>query len=196
MLLFPLILLGSVIFLDICLSGDNAVVVAMAANALPKESRDNAIFLGMSLACLLRIVLAIAATALLRSHILAFVGGLALLWVAYRLGKDLLNKAEDEPGKVKPCGSLGGALATIVIADASMSLDNVLAVAALARNHPFIMILGIAASIAMLAFVARKIATLLDRYPWINWVGLVLIVWVALDMIFGTYDSTLMMIRS
>jgi YjbE family integral membrane protein len=196
MLLFPLILLGSVIFLDICLSGDNAVVVAMAANALPKADRDSAIFLGLALAAILRMVLAVAATALLRSHVLAFIGGLALLWVAYRLGKDLLNKSEDNPGRVKPAGSFATALLTIVVADASMSLDNVLAVAALARNHPFIMILGIAASIVMLAFVARKIAGLLDRYQWINWVGLVLIVWVALDLVFGTYDSHLVMVRT
>lgn len=196
MLFFPVILLGSVIFLDICLSGDNAVVVAMAANGLPKDMRDHAIFLGMALAAILRMILAIGATALLRSHILAFLGGLALLWVAYRLGKDLLNKSEDDPGKVKPAGSFAAALATIVVADASMSLDNVLAVAALARNHPFIMILGIAASIFMLAFIARKVATLLDRYPWINWVGLLLILWVAFDLIFGTYNVSLAMLRT
>lgn len=196
MLFFPIILLGSVIFLDICLSGDNAVVVAMAANGLQREIRDHAIFLGMALACILRVLLALAATSLLQSHILAFLGGLALLWVAYRLGKDLLGKAEDHPGRVKSSVSFAGALATIVVADASMSLDNVLAVAALARNHPFIMIIGIAASIFILAFVARKVAAVLERYPWLSWLGLFLIVWVAFDLIFGTYNVSLAMLRT
>jgi YjbE family integral membrane protein len=195
-LFYPLLLLGSVIFLDICLSGDNAVVVAMAANGVKAELRDAAIFLGMGLAAVLRILLALVATALLNNHWIAFLGGFLLLWVAYKLGKDLLAKDSDKADASKKPGTLWSALLTIVAADISMSLDNILAIAGLARNHPFVMALGIAASIFILVFVAKRVAALLDKYRWLNWVGLVLILWIAIDLISGSYNSTLTLMRS
>jgi YjbE family integral membrane protein len=196
-LFYPLLLLGSVIFLDICLSGDNAVVVAMAANGVKKELRDAAIFLGMGLAAVLRILLALIATTLLNNHWIAFIGGLLLLWVAYNLGKDLFAKAQDD-GKEMPNRShtMWSALLTIVAADISMSLDNILAIAGLARNHGIIMAIGILASIFILVFVARHVATLLEKHKWLNWVGLVLIIYVAFDLISGSYDSTIVIMRS
>lgn len=197
MLFYPLLLLGSVIFLDICLSGDNAVVVAMAANGVKKELRDAAIFLGMGLAAALRIVLALFATMLLNNHWIAFIGGLALLWVAYNLARDLFAKASDG-GEHLPSRShtIWSALLTIVVADISMSLDNILAIAALARNHGVIMAIGIAASIFILVFVARHIATMLERHKWLSWIGLALIIYVAFDLISGSYNSTIVMFRS
>jgi YjbE family integral membrane protein len=195
-LFYPLLLLGSVIFLDICLSGDNAVVVAMAANGVKKELRDAAIFLGMGLAAVLRILFALIATALLNNHWVAFIGGILLLWVAYKLGKDLLAKSDGDDPAANKEHTLWSALLTIVVADISMSLDNILAIAGLARNHPFIMALGIGASIFILVFVARRVAELLQRYRWLNWVGLALILYIAIDLISGSYDSTLMMMRS
>jgi len=192
MLFYYVLLLGSVIFLDACLSGDNAVVIAMAANNLTKSLRDTAIYAGMALAALLRIVLAVGATTLLQMRWLGFFGGCALLWVAYRLFKELASDKDDATDeKPKKVMTLGTAIFTIVVADVSMSLDNVLAIAAIARGHVFIMAIGILASIAMLTFAARWIADQMKRWPWLNWIGLALIVWVAIDLIAGTYDARL-----
>lgn len=197
MLFYPLLLLGSVIFLDICLSGDNAVVVAMAANGVRKEMRDAAIFMGMGLAAVLRIILALFATVLLNNHWIAFLGGLALLWVAYNLGRDLFIKADDDGADLpNRSHTVWSALLTIVVADASMSLDNILAVAALARNHGIIMALGIAVSIFILIFFARRVATLLEKHKWLSWIGLALIIYVAFDLISGSYNSTIVVLRS
>lgn len=190
-----LFLLGSIIFLDVCLSGDNAVVIAMAANGLPEKQRDSAISGGMVLACAVRIVLALFATFLLANHWVAFLGGLGLLWVAYKLFLQIRGKAAG-PSTVTPAVSYTDALLLIMVADITMSLDNVLAVAALARNHWFLMILGITASIVFLTYAAKWVAKLLEKYPWINWVGLLMIVYVAVDLISGSYDITLSTIRS
>lgn len=186
MLFYTLFLLGSVIFLDACLSGDNAVVIAMAANGLERSVRDKAIFGGMLLAAVLRIILAIFAVNLLQYRWLGFVGGLALLWVAYGLFKDMRLQNEDEAAGAKQVKTLAHAVVAIIIADVSMSLDNVLAVAGLARGHPVVMAIGILASIAMLAFTARWVADLMQKRPWLNWIGIAMIVYVALDLIIGS----------
>lgn len=197
MLFYPLLLLGSVIFLDICLSGDNAVVVAMAANGVKKELRDAAIFLGMGLAAVLRIMLALIATTLLNNHWIAFLGGILLLWVAFNLGRDLFAAAaQKDDGPAVKTHTVWSALLTIVAADISMSLDNILAIAGLARNHGVIMAIGILASIFILVFVARRVAVLLETHKWLNWVGLIMIIWVAIDLISGSYDSTVVMMWS
>lgn len=197
MLFYPFLLLGSVIFLDICLSGDNALVVAMAANGVKPELRDAAIYTGMGLAAVLRIALAMVATALLNYHFVGFLGGVALFWVAYRLFKGVIESAPaGTSGETHKAKTLRSALLTIIAADVSMSLDNVLAIAAMARNHPLVMALGIAGSIFILVFVARRVADLLQSHRWLNWVGLALIVWVAVDLISGSYRATFAMIQS
>lgn len=198
MLFYPLLLLGSVIFLDICLSGDNVLVIAMAANGIDAKLRDAAIFLGLSFAAVLRILLALGATMLLRQHWISFLSGVALLWVANRLLRDILARQEgrEEMADIPGPRRLWTALITIVLADISMSLDNVLSVAALARNHAIVMILGIAASIAILMFVSKYVARLLIKFPWLNWGALAMIVWVAVDLISGNYDSVLTIMRS
>lgn len=196
MLFYPMMLLGSVIFLDICLSGDNAVVIAMAANNVKAELRDAAIFLGLGLAAILRIVLAFGATVLLQQYWISLLGGFALLWVAYKLFQDLRSQEDSPDGDtIKSPSSLWMSLGTIVVADLSMSLDNVLAVASLARNHAFIMMLGILASIFILLFISRHVANLLRRYRWLNWIALVMIVYVAVDLISGSYKSALIQMR-
>lgn len=182
MLIYTLFLLGSVIFLDACLSGDNAVVIAMAANGLEKSVRDKAIFSGMLLAAVLRIILAFFAVNLLQYQWIGVAGGLALLWVAYGLFKDMKPQSESGVPEAKPVKTLAHAMVTIIVADISMSLDNVLAVAALARGHVIVMAIGILASIAMLAFAARWIADLISKRPWLNWVGIAMIVYVAIDL--------------
>lgn len=184
MLFYTLFLLGSVIFLDACLSGDNAVVIAMAANGLEKSVRDKAIFSGMLLAAVLRIVLAFFAVNLLQYQWIGVAGGLALLWVAYGLFKDMRAQEQDEATEGKKIKTLARAVVTIIIADVSMSLDNVLAVAALARGHVIVMAVGILASIVMLAFAARWVADLMAKRPWLNWIGIAMIVYVAMDLIF------------
>lgn len=192
---YPILLLGAIVFLDLCLSGDNVVVIAMAANGLPLKQRSSAINAGMVLAATLRVVLALFATLLLANHWIAFLGGLALLYVAYKLGKQLLSQQE-EATAVKEARSFGQAMLLIVLADVSMSLDNVLAVAALARNHWFLMMLGIAVSIYFLTVATKWVSGFLVKYPWINWVGLVLIIYVAMGLIFGSYNTTMTTIQN
>jgi YjbE family integral membrane protein len=187
MLGYTFLLLLSVIFLDVCLSGDNAVVIAMAANGLPPNQRSRAIFAGMSLAAILRVVLAFAATTLLASRWVSLFGGLALLWVAYKLLWQILDEVNTD-GPAKTPTSIWSAMGVILVADVSMSVDNVLAVAALARNHAIIMGVGILFSIALLTIAAGWVARLLQRWPWLNWLGLALILWVAGDLIWGSYD--------
>lgn len=192
-MLYLFILLTSVIFLDICLSGDNAVVIAMAANTLPETQRSAAIYAGMVFAALLRIILALMATVLLQMHWIAPIGGLALLYIAYSLFKDMTTKTSEEASKVSSAATLRKAILVIIGADLSMSVDNVLAVAGMARGHPIIMSIGIFLSIAMLAVATQWIAPLMKKWPLLNWVGLALIVYVALDLIFSFHDIHFMM---
>jgi YjbE family integral membrane protein len=202
MFIYSLFLLCSVIFLDLILSGDNAVVIAMAANGLPKEDRDKAITIGMGAAVVLRVLFALFALFLLAWHIFAFLGGFLLLWVAYKMGRDLYKDSllTGQPPPLEPLEDVPTAfwkaIGIIAAADVSMSLDNVLAVASLARNHPFIMGMGFLGSMIMLTWAARKIADLMEGRKWLSWVGLVLIVWVAIDLIVGNYDATLTLMRS
>lgn len=180
-MLTSLIVLASVIFLDVILSGDNAVVIGMAANTLPPEQRNHAIIYGMSLAAISRIILSLFAISLLHYRLISIVGGISLLWVAYRLGK--FSKKETKT--VRQGNDLLGAVGLIVLADVSMSLDNVLAVAGIARNNPLIMVLGLVVSIACVAIGAKIVSGLLERFKWLNWVGVGLIVMIALELIFG-----------
>lgn len=195
-MVYAFILLGSVVFLDMILSGDNAVVIAMAANGLSPANRNRAILFGMIGAAIARILFALLATSLLHSHLIGFLGGLILLWVAYKLGKDLLTEKAAGETPLEGPQSFFYAIGLILMADISMSLDNVLAVAALARNHPWIMGLGILVSIFFLAYTAKYIADLMLKWKWISWLGLVLILWVAFDLILSNYDFTLTFLRA
>lgn len=186
-MLSALLVLLSVIFLDILLSGDNAVVVGMAANTLPKNQRNKAIALGMVMAAISRIALSLFAISLLQYRIISVIGGLGLFWVAYRLVKEILAKDEaGEDGAPKKQGkTLLSIIWVIAVADISMSLDNVLAVAAVARNNPFILVIGLIASIACVAFGAKLASKLMERWHWLNWVGVGLIVVIALELVSG-----------
>jgi YjbE family integral membrane protein len=181
-----LALLAGVIFLDLTLSGDNAVVIAMVAGGLKKEQQKLALSVGMLGAAVLRIVFALFAVALLYYRWLALLGGLALLWIAYKLFRDIWSKENGEK-KVSQSRSLGSAIGMIIAADVSMSLDNVLAVASFARQSPLIMAIGILASIAMLTVAAKVTVGLMERWRWLNWAGVALIVWVAFDLILGAW---------
>lgn len=181
-----LIVLASVIFLDVILSGDNAVVVGMAANTLPESQRNFAIIYGMTLAATARIILSLFAVALLHYRFISIIGGLSLFWVAYKLGRSIYKQTE--PGAPPPIPQGKALLATIgiiAVADISMSLDNVLAVAGIARHNPFVMVLGLIFSIACLAYASKLVSGLLEKFKWLNWAGVGLIIVVALELVFG-----------
>ena len=184
-----------VIFINVVLSGDNAIVVGMAAAGAPAAIRPKVIFYGIGGAVVLRVLLSLLAVKFMDVVGLLFVGGLLLLWVCWKLyreiqesaaehaGVETLTEVDDPEMIVESTKTLGEALWQIIVADISMSLDNVLAVAVAAREHPWIMASGLVLSIALMGFAATFIARLLDRYRWLAWVGLIVIVYVALSMI-------------
>ncbi len=176
-----------VVAIDLVLSGDNAVVIGLAVAGLPLALRKKAIIFGIVVATILRIIFAATTVYLLKVPGLLLVGGLLLAWVCWNMwieirGNDHEHTATADDGDVKI--GMRRALRNIIIADVSMSLDNVLAVAGAARDHIEILIFGLVLSIALMAFAANYIARLLDRYRWIAYVGLTIIIWVSGDMIY------------
>ena len=187
--------LVQVLMIDLVLAGDNAVAVGLAAAGLPAEQRRKAIFWGLAVAVVTRIGFALITTQLLGIIGLLFAGGVLLLWVCWKMWRELRDQAvaqeeaaeaamdadpTTEP-KVKP-KSFRDALIQILIADVSMSLDNVLAVAGAAREHPTILVFGLLMSIALMGVAAHAIARLLHRYRWIGYIGLAIVLYVALHM--------------
>jgi YjbE family integral membrane protein len=181
--------LATVIIIDLVLAGDNAVVVGMAAAGLPPELRRKAIVLGIGAAALLRILFAVFATKLLAIIGLTLTGGILLLWVAWKLAREIMTERRRPAGpegavrSTTPAKDLRHALIQIVVADVSMSLDNVLAVAGAARQHVEVLVIGLALSVALMGVAATLVARLLHRFFWISYVGLAIIAWVAIRMI-------------
>jgi YjbE family integral membrane protein len=183
----------SVVIIDVVLAGDNAIVVGMAAAGLPAGQRRGVIVLGVAVATLLRIVLALSAMKLLEIIGLTLAGGLLLLWVAWKLFRELRAHAAMR----RPADAAGGscredhgagkrgrqALVRIILADVSMSLDNVLALAGTARAHPGVLIFGLVLSVALMGVASNYIARLLARHFWISWIGLAVVTSVALRML-------------
>lgn len=187
--------IGQIIFADIILSGDNALVIGMAAAGLAPELRKRAIMLGMALAAGLRIFFAVIATYLLAIKGVLLIGGLLLSWVCWRFYKDLreFNSVEDleragtdEAGEGGENKLFGRALFTILLADVSMSIDNIVAVAAIARDDTQLLIFGLALAIAMMALFASVIMKIMLRYRWLSYCGLAFLVYLAVVM---TYDG-------
>ena len=197
--------LGQVIMIDLVLAGDNAVVIGLAAAGLPKDQRNRAILIGIIAATVLRIGFALITTTLLGIPGLLLAGGVLLLWVCWKMYRELrsghdqhdidaqealadtdLNRDGTVAGGV-PRKSLRDAALQIVIADVSMSLDNVLAVAGAAHDHPTVLIIGLVLSVALMGLAATFVARLLSRHRWIAWVGLALIFYVALKMLYDGY---------
>ena len=185
---------SSVILADIVLSGDNALIIGMAASSLSPELRKKAIIFGMAMAAILRIIFAIFATYLLAIKGLLFVGGLLLLWVSWRLYKDIRHNMAEKASEAQEDAEEGGyqgpprrtltsALISITIADVSMSIDNVLAVAAIARDDVTLLVFGLALAILLMAFAATMIVKLMTRFPWISWLGLFVLIYVSLRML-------------
>lgn len=175
-----------VIAIDVALAGDNALVVGMAAAALPAAQRRRAIVIGIAVAALARVVFALFTLQLLKVVGLLFAGGLLLLWVSWKLWREIRgHEAEETEAEAASFGekSFGSAVLQIVVADVSMSLDNVLAVAGAARDHQMVMVIGLALSVALMGVAANAVAALLKRHHWIAYVGLLIILYVALRMI-------------
>jgi YjbE family integral membrane protein len=182
----------SVLMIDLVLAGDNAIVVGALAAGLPPEQRRKVILIGVIAALVLRIGFALIVTQLLAIVGLVLAGGLLLLWVAWRMWRDL-RPGEESPGSAEILGdensglrsakSFAGAAWGVAVADVSMSLDNVLAVAGAAREHPGILIVGLIFAVALMGIAANVIARYIERYRWIGYVGLVVILWVAGKMI-------------
>ena len=176
-----------VIAIDLVLAGDNAVVIGLAAAGLPADQRKKAILVGIIAATVLRIIFATVAVHLLAIIGLLLAGGLLLLWVCWKMWRELRGGhggAEEAGNEDAPRKTFLQAATQIVVADVSMSLDNVLAVAGAAREHPSVLIIGLALSIALMGIAANFIANLLNRHRWIAYVGLAIILYVALDMIY------------
>jgi YjbE family integral membrane protein len=182
-----------VLMIDLVLAGDNAIVVGALAAGLTKEQRRKVILIGVLAALVLRILFALIVTQLLQVIGLILVGGLLLLWVAWRMWRDLHHEGEsfgseeilgDEHAGLKPAKSFAGAVWAVAIADVSMSLDNVLAVAGAAKEHPGILIVGLIFAVALMGIAANVIARYIERYRWIAYVGLLVIVYVAGKMIY------------
>jgi YjbE family integral membrane protein len=180
---------GQVVLIDVMLAADNAIVVGALAAGLPPRSRHKVILLGIGAALVLRIAFALLVTQLLQLTGLVFAGGLLLLWVAWKLWRELRT---DTPGEMISANavprSFAGAAWAVMVADVSMSIDNVLAVAGAARAHPGILAIGLVLSVALMGFAANVLARLIERWRWIAYIGLLVILIVAVRMI---YDGTL-----
>ncbi len=190
-LVADLLVLGQVLLIDLVLAGDNAVAVGLSVAGLDQKQRRSAIFAGLAAAVVLRISFALIATRLLAIIGLTLAGGLILLWVCWKMWRDLRAHAKAhrahaaDPASAAPrhVKSFGSALLQIMLADLSMSLDNVLAVAGAARDHPALLVFGLILSIALVGVAASWIARMLVRFRWIGYFGLVVVIYVALHMI-------------
>jgi YjbE family integral membrane protein len=182
-----------ILFIDVVLAGDNAIVVGALAAGLPAEQRKKVILIGVAAALVLRIAFALVVSQLLQIVGLVLAGGILLLWVAWKMYRELQHKSEsagsdeivaDEHSGVKPAKTFASAAWGVAVADVSMSLDNVLAVAGAAREHPYVLVFGLVLSVILMGAAANLIARYIDRYRWIAWGGLLVILWVALKMIY------------
>ncbi|WP_301272794.1 YjbE family putative metal transport protein [Acetobacter orientalis] len=172
-----------VILIDVTLAGDNAVVIGLVVKSLSPSDRQKAIFAGIGIAAVIRILLALVAVKLLAVVGLTLAGGLLLLWVCWKMYRELrAEQSAEDTGQATP-GSFGKAVFRILLADLSMSLDNVLAVAGAASEHPGILVAGLVLSVLLMGVAASFIARLLDRYKWISWVGLLIVFAVAIELI-------------
>jgi len=187
---------GQVLMIDVLLAGDNAIVVGALAAGLPADQRRKVILIGIIAALILRIGFALVVTQLMQIVGLIFAGGLLLLWVSWKMYRELQPAGAsggspeiegDEHSGVKPAKSFAAAAWAVAVADVSMSLDNVLAVAGAAREHPGILLVGLILSVALMGIAANFIAKYIERYRWIAYIGLAVILYVAGKMIYDGF---------
>ena len=185
MLSEQVIIFFQIVFIDLVLAGDNAIIIGMVASQFPIEKRKKIIFFGIGAAVILRIILTLLTAYLLQIKGLRLIGGLALLYIVYKLYVDVIRNENNEDNKIKvDDSSFLKAIWTILIADFTMSLDNVLGVAGAAKDHYFLLVFGLVLSIVLMATAATLISNWIKKYKWIGWVGLVAILIVAIELIY------------
>ena len=179
-----LIILSQIIFIDLVLAGDNAIIIGMVASKFPAEQRKKVIFWGIGGAIILRIILTLLTAYLLQITGLRLIGGLLLLYIVYKLYVDVIKGQSNEDDIKVDNSSFMKAILTVLLADFTMSLDNVLGVAGAAGDHYFLLIFGLALSIILMATAATLISKWINEYKWIAWIGLFAILAVAIDLIY------------
>ena len=185
MLSEQIIIFIQIVFIDLVLAGDNAIIIGMVASQFPAERRKKIIFWGIGGAVILRIILTLLTAYLLQIKGLRLIGGLALLFIVYKLYVDVIKKQLDEHQNIKvDSSSFFKAITTVLIADFTMSLDNVLGVAGAAKDHYFLLVFGLLLSIAIMAVGATLISGWIKKYRWIAWLGLIAILIVAIELIY------------
>ena len=174
-----------IVFIDLVLAGDNAIIIGMVASQFPTEQRKKIIFWGIGAAVVLRIIFTLIAAYLLQINGLRLIGGLLLLYICYKLYQDVIrNKAGNENTIKIDNSSFVKAITTVILADVTMSLDNVLGVAGAAKDHYVLLVFGLILSIILMATAATLISSWIKKYKWIAWAGLLAILVVAIDLIY------------
>jgi len=181
-----LIILFQIIFIDLVLAGDNAIIIGMVASQFDPNLRKKIIFWGIGAGIILRIVFTLITSYLLQINGLKTIGGLLLIYISYKLYKDVIKNEEKNSKNIKADNStFFKAITTVTVADVSMSLDNVLGVAGAAKQHYILLVFGLILSILMMATIANVIAKWIKKYKWIGWIGLLSILVVALELIYS-----------
>ena len=180
-----IIIFSQIVFIDLVLAGDNAIIIGMVASQFPPDKRKKIIFWGIGAAVVLRIILTLLTAYLLQITGLRLIGGLALLYICYKLYSDVIKKSPSDDEKIKVNNSsFWKAIWTVLIADFTMSLDNVLGVAGAAKDHYGLLVFGLVLSIALMATAATLISGWIKKYTWIGWIGLFAILAVAIELIY------------
>ena len=180
-----IIIFSQIVFIDLVLAGDNAIIIGMVASQFPPDQRKKIIFWGIGAAVILRIILTLLTAYLLQITGIRLIGGLALLYICYKLYTDVIKKSSTDNEKINvDNSSFWKAIWTVLIADFTMSLDNVLGVAGAAKDHYGLLVFGLVLSIALMATAATLISGWIKKYTWIGWVGLFAILAVAIELIY------------
>ena len=181
-----IIIFFQIVLIDLVLAGDNAIIIGMVASQFKDEERKKIIFWGIAAAIILRIIFTLITAYLLQINGLKTIGGLLLLYIAYKLYKDVIKNQIDDDKKINADNSnFFKAIMTVIIADVTMSLDNVLGVAGAARDHYVLLIFGLILSIVLMATIATIISKWIKKYKWIGWLGLLAILAVAIELIYS-----------
>jgi len=180
-----IIIFSQIVFIDLVLAGDNAIIIGMVASQFPPDQRKKIIFWGIGGAVILRIILTLLTAYLLQIKGLRLIGGIALLYICYKLYSDVIKKSSVDHEKINvDNSSFWKAIWTVLIADFTMSLDNVLGVAGAAKDHYWLLVFGLVLSIALMATAATLISGWIKKYTWIGWIGLFAILAVAIELIY------------
>jgi len=184
MLSEQILIFFQIIFIDLVLAGDNAIIIGMVASQFPAEQRKKIIFWGIGAAVILRILFTLITAYLLQISGLRLIGGILLLYICYKLYVDVVKQSEKKDDFKIDSSSFLKAITTVILADITMSLDNVLGVAGAARDHYYLLIFGLALSIVLMATAATLISGWIKKYKWIAWVGLLAVLIVAIELIY------------